>query len=120
MKYYAITRREVYEDVGNWGVTPEDLLNVNPDELWKELPELLADKEAKEDEDGVPLDTVVTWYRAAAAVRALAIIDEADWEELAKMIPRSLLYDCWLVAFDELGKRNDLTMFLDDLDEWDG
>lgn len=117
MKYYTITRTEAYADVCNWELTAEQLLNVNPDELENELPEQLKNREA---EDGITLDMVVKWYQASAAVVALANADEADWEELAKMIPRSLLYDCWNVAFEALGKRNDLTMFLDDLDEWEG
>lgn len=118
MKYYAITRAEVYADVWNWDLTPEELLaNVNPDELAAELPELLASKEA---ENGARLDCVVRWYEAAAAVVALAHTDEEDWEELAKMIPRKLLYDCWDISYNVLGKDNDLTLFLDDLDEWEG
>lgn len=118
MKLYDITRAEVYGDVWNWSLTQEELIaNVNPDELREELPELLASKEA---ENGAPLDRVVRWYEAAAAVVALARTSEEDWEEVSKMIPRELLYDCWDISFNVLGKDNDLTLFLDELDEWEG
>lgn len=118
MKYYAITRAEVYGDVWNWSLTPEELLaNVNPDELREELPELLANREA---EDGVSLDIVVKWYEVAAAVVALVRVGEDNWEEFSKMIPRELLYGCWDISFNVLGKDDDLTLFLDDLDEWEG
>lgn len=118
MKYYAITRAEIYADVWNWELTPEELLaNVNPDELTAELPELLASKEA---ENGARLEIVVRWYEAAAAVVALARTDEEDWDEFAKMIPRTLLYDCWDISYNALGKDDDLTLFLDELDEWEG
>lgn len=118
MKYYAITRAEIYADVWNWELTPEELLaNVNPDELAKELPELLASKEAS---NGARLERVVKWYEAAAAVVALVSLDEEDWEEFANMIPRDMLYDCWDISYNVLGKDNGLTLFLDELDEWEG
>ena len=118
MKLYDITREEVCGDVWNWSLTPEELLaNVNPDELREKLPELLASKEA---ENGARLDRVVRWYEAAAAVVALVRVGEENWEEFSKMIPRELLYDCWDISFNVFGKDNDLTLFLDDLDEWEG
>ena len=118
MKYYDITRAEIVGDVWNWSLTPEELLaNVNPDELRDKLPEMLASKGA---ENGAPLDRVVRLYEAAAAVVALARTAEEDWEEVSKMIPRELLYDCWDISFNVLGKDADLTLFLDYLDEWEG
>ena len=118
MMYYAITRAEIVGDVLNWSLTPEELLaNVNPDELAEELPKRLASKEA---ENGVRLDRLVRLYEAAAAVVALVRIGEENWEELSKLIPRDLLYDCWDISFNVFGKDEDLTLFFDDLDEWEG
>ena len=117
---FKMTRLDVYNDVLNWALTPEELLaNTNPDELARELPELLADRKV-DDWPGVELEKIVTWYMAAAAVRALKMCDESTWDELSKIIPRNMLYDCWDMCFSIYGKGDALTLYLDELDEWEG
>lgn len=113
MKEYTITKQDVYDDVANWELTPAELFaNPNPDELAEELPKLLASREA---EDGVPLWKVIEWYIAAAKIKALRMCDESEWHEMLKM--EDDVWELWNFCSSIFGTKDDLSMYLDDLDE---
>lgn len=113
MKEYTITRRDVWDDVENWELTPAELFaNPNPDELAEELPELLKSREA---EDGVPLWRVIEWYIEAAKIKALRMCDEPEWYDMLKM--EDDVWALWNFCSSIFGTNDGLSMYLDDLDE---